>query len=208
MPSKPIEAIEPDPRRAGAVRVMVDGRAVLIVPAEAARREGLEPGAALGADSVGRLLDAADEEAAFKTAVRLLERRPFARRDLTRRLSLKGHPPAAVAAALERAERLHYLDDERYTRHFVQSKTARGYGPARLRKELSQRGVAAPMIERILAEEVGAEGAEQAIIALARKRAGQLGELPRPDRIRRVVAYLARRGYSGPEVVKLARQVG
>ena len=38
---------------------------------------------------------------------------------------------------------------------------------------------------------------------LAAKRAAQLGDLPRHVRRRRVLAYLARRGYSGREVTDM-----
>jgi regulatory protein len=207
IPSKPIEAIEPDPRREGAVRIVVGGRAVLIVPVEAARREGLVAGAVLGAEQVERLLLASDHEAAFRTAVRFLERRPFARRDLGRRLAMKGHPPAAVEAALDRAEQAGYLDDERFARYFVQSRSARGRGPVRLRRELAICGVSSALADRVLAEEVPERAASEQVLALAQKRARQLRDLPRPDRIRRVVAYLARRGYRGPSVIQVVRQL-
>ncbi len=46
-------------------------------------------------------------------------------------------------------------------------------------------------------------------LALATKRAAQLGELPRPVKRRRVLAYLARRGFAGREITDLvARVVG
>lgn len=205
--SKPIDAIEPDPRREGAVRLLIGGRTALVVPHEAVRREGLAPGVVPTAEQLDRLTAAADQDAAFRTAVRLLERRPFARKDLARRLALKGHPVGLIEPALDRAERAGYLDDERFARHFIQAKSARGRGPARLRRELSLQGVAAGVVERLLAEELAPGWSAEAVRTLAEKRARQLAGVPRPDRIRRLVAYLARRGFSGPEVVGVVRQV-
>ena len=207
IPSRPIESLEPDPRREGAVRIVIGGRTVLIVPLGAVEREGLAVGSSLGAGQVERLLIASDHEAAFRTAVRLLERRPFARRDLARRLGMKGHPPAAVDAALDRAAQAGYLDDERFARHFVQSRNARGRGPLRLRRELALHGVDPDLAERVLTEEIPAEASSDQMVALARKRARQLGELPRRDRIRRLLAFLARRGYKGPAAIKVVREV-
>ena len=206
-PSSPIERIDPDPRIEGAVRLIIDGRTALTVPIEAVRAEGVSAGGFLGAEAFERLCAAADLAAAYRTALRLLERRPFARRDLGRRLRLKGHLPAAVEPALERAERAGLLDDERFARHFVQTRTARGRGPARIRRELMIQGVPDDVIGRVVAEEVSEDASRSAVATLARKRAHQLRDLDRDDRIRRVVAYLARRGYTGMEVRRVVRQV-
>jgi regulatory protein len=186
---------------------MVGGRAALIVPVEAVRREGVTVGSPLTGEQIDRLVSSADLDAAFRTAVRALERRPFARKDLARRLVLKGHPPALIEEALDRAERLGYLDDERFARHFVQAKSARGRGPRRLRRELAAQGVASPLVERVLAEELGSDWLKRTIQAVAAKRARQLADLPRPDRIRRLMAHLGRRGFSGPEALEVVRQV-
>lgn len=205
IPTEPIEGIEPDPRREGAVRLIVHGRAALTLPVEAVRREGLKVGSVIDPATGERLLQAMDEYAAYRTAVNLLGRRPYARKDLGRRLVMKGHPRPVVEAALERAERLGYLDDERFARHFVQTRSARGRGPARLRRELAIQGVGTAVADRIIAEEVSPEASSGQLLALARKRSDQLAGLPRPDRIRRVVAYLARRGFTGSAVVQLVR---
>lgn len=203
-PTRPIDRIDPD-RQEGSVRLVVGGRTVLTVPVDAVRAERIAPGMVLDADTFARLEAWADQAAAYRTALRLLERRPFARQDLGRRLMLKGHPGAAVAAALDRAAAAGLLDDERFARHYVQTRTARGRGPARLRRELGAQGVAAAVVERILADETSDEQGRQMILALARKRAHQLRDLERPDRLRRVLGYLARRGYTGSEVHRLVR---
>jgi SOS response regulatory protein OraA/RecX len=76
----------------------------------------------------------------------------------------------------------------------------------RLRRELAGMGVSAALADRVLADEVPEEASRSAIVTLARKRAGQLKDVPRADRVRRVVAYLARRGYRGPDVVRAVRE--
>ena len=44
-------------------------------------------------------------------------------------------------------------------------------------------------------------------LALAQKRAAQLGSLPRQAKRRRVVAYLARRGFTGRDITELVDKV-
>lgn len=201
-----VTRVVPDPRRKGAVRVEVDGRPLLTVPEEIAARLGIGPGGLLSGPMHQELCRAADAEAAFRTALRALERRPFAGRDLARRLILKGHPPEAADQAVERAKELGLVNDETYARHFIQTRSARGRGPARLRRELAAMGVLPSLVDRLLSEELPEEQTLHRVSVLARKRAGQLAGIPRPDRLRRVVAYLARRGYRGAEVVRTARE--
>jgi len=149
----------------------------------------------------------ADVSAARRTALRCLERRAFARSDLARRLRRKGHLPEAVEAALVRVAELGLLDDAEFTANFVRSKAARGRGPSRLRRDLQVMGVASGLIEQALATE-WPEGSDprETIQSLARRRVAQLaGNLPRLTRRRRVLAYLARRGFQGPVAREVVR---
>jgi RecX, first three-helix domain len=110
----PLGTLEPDPRTEGAVRLVVGGRPLLTVPIEVVTSLGLRSGAALSGEQVTHLELAADREAAYRTAIRLLGRRSFARADLARRLKLKGHLEPAVESALDRAQEHGYLDDARF----------------------------------------------------------------------------------------------
>ena len=162
-PNRPIEAIEPDIRREGTVRIVIGGKTVFLVPADAIRQEGLEVGVVIGPDQAGRLSRAIDQEAAYRTVIRLLGRRPFARRDLERRLALKGHPPDMVQLALDRAAAGGYLDDRAFAVFYVRSRSERGRGPARLRRELVQMGVAKDLVEAALEGLSAPEVAQAAI---------------------------------------------
>jgi regulatory protein len=203
-----LTALEPDPRRPGTLRVEVDGLRFGAVPAELARAAGLAVGRAVDAELQERLTAAADAEAAFRTLLRVLERRSFARADLARRLIRKGHPRPAVDAAVERAAGLGLLDDQAFTQSYVQTRSARGRGPSRLTRDLLAMGVERTVIDRALAAE-WPEGRDRTRVplALAAKRVAQLGDLPRPVKRRRVLAYLARRGFSGRDITDLVARV-
>lgn len=207
--SKTIEAIEPDRRQKGVVRIVIDGRTVLSLPDDLVRREQLVVGSELTPERLTRLIGADDREAAYRTALRALERRPFAKRDLHRRLVLKGHLPDLAAAAVERAEAAGYLDDAKYAQMYVASRSARGRGATRLRRELAQLGVARELVDAALAEQsVSNPSAEREQIEaiIARKRP-QLEGLPPYQARRRLLAVLARRGYTGSLVRDLVRRI-
>jgi regulatory protein len=197
-----IGALASDPRRPACIRVMVQGRPLLTISREIAAAEGLAVGTALEEPLYARLCRAADEEAAYRTALRLLEHRPFAARDLARRLVLKGHSPEATAAALQRAHAAGLVDDARFTLHYVETRAARGRGPLRLRRDLAALGVERTLVDRALLDAFpeGSAGIAEVVEPLARKRLAQLRGVPRAAARRRLQSFLARRGFQGDAV--------
>jgi len=203
-----ITALDLDPRRPDAVRIEIDGMRFGAVPREVVSAENLRVGGELDGHLQERLSAAADAEAAFRTALRALETRSFARGDLARRLQRKGHPRAAVEIALERTAQLGLLDDAAFALSYVETRAARGRGPARLVRDLMAMGVERAVIDRAVASH-WPEGSDRSTVplALAQKRAAQLGNLPRHTKRRRLIAYLARRGFTGRDITELLDQV-
>ena len=195
-----VSSVIPDPRRAAAVRIEVDGRPMWTVARQAVEAEGLAEGTVLDDELSERLERAADEEAALRTALRALERRAFARQDLARRLVRKGHPAAAVEAAMERVDALGLLDDRAFAEQYVYFKARRGQGPRRLLADLRRLGVAEDVAAAAVATVFPAErDLSEVIRQLAHKRARQLGAVSLPVKRRRIMSYLARRGYPTAE---------
>ncbi|HET8624496.1 MAG TPA: regulatory protein RecX [Gemmatimonadales bacterium] len=204
-PAGVITSLEPDPRRGGAIRLLVAGQLYCTVDESAAA--GIAPGTPLTAALVDTLGRAADEEAAYRTVLRALHRRAHARADLAQRLMRRGLATDAVTAALERAERHGFLDDSAFAAHYVATRSERGRGPSRLTRDLLALGVARAVVDRAVAERWPPEADRSAIpVALAARRAAQLGDLPRPVKRRRLLAFLARRGFSGFEAVEAVRK--
>lgn len=207
LPAGPITRLEPDPRHAGSVRLYVGRTLYCTVPQEAVEAERLAVGRELDPELHERLGEAAEADAAHRVLIRALERSAAARQDLERRLVRRGHARPAVAAALDRAERAGFLDDAAFARHYVQTRAPRGRGPGRLLRDLLSRGVARSIAEQAIAEQWPDGPDREAPLALARKRAAQLGSLPRPVLRRRLLAYLQRRGYGGHEAVRAVGEV-
>jgi regulatory protein len=203
-----ITAIGPDPRRSGAVRIEVDRAPFASISQSVVAAERLAPGRELDEALRERIGLEAEIEGAFRTVLRALERRSFARADLGRRLRRKGHAPEAVDGALDRAAEMRLLDDGAFALNYVETRSGRGRGPLRLTRDLLAMGVERRLIDRALAAH-GADGTDRGRLplSLATKRAAQLGDLPREVKRRRVLAYLARRGFSGHEVGEIVRKV-
>jgi regulatory protein len=203
-----VTAVEPDPRRPGTVRIDLDEQRFASVPAELALAEGIRVGRVLEPAVRARLGAAAEQESAYRTALRVLGRRGYSRVDLARRLLRKGHARPAVEAALDQLAAVGMLDDAAFAEHYVATRAARGRGPVRLTRDLLAMGVERRVIDRALAAHRADAGESPDLpLALASKRAAQLGNIPRAAKRRRLLAYLARRGFTGSEVGTIVRQV-
>lgn len=85
-----------------------------------------------------------------RAAMDLLARREHGRVELTRKLQRKGAPAELIEPALDRLAEEGLLNETRYLDAYVASRARAGYGPLRIREELSQRGLARTQIEQAL----------------------------------------------------------
>ena len=207
-PSGAITSLAPDARRPACVRIQVGGHPYYTVPRAVALAEQLEPGRLIDEVLHERLGRAADQEAAVRAALRILELRSYARADLGRRLVKRGHAREAVAAALEEVTGLGLLDDTAFARSYAETRAGRGRGPLRIRRDLLSMGVAREAVDAAIAAQ-WPDGTEDPALPLelAARRAAQLRDLPRPVRRRRLLAYLMRRGFSGRTVEQVVTRV-
>lgn len=128
-----------------------------------------------------------------RTAMDLLARREHGRVELTRKLRQRGAPPEMIEAALDRLTEEGLLSESRYLESFVSYRARSGYGPMRIREELSQRGLQRGDIDLAL-RECGIDWQEQLRDVWQRKFAGQL---PVDARERaKQGRFLSYRGYS------------
>lgn len=87
-----------------------------------------------------------------RTAMDLLARREHGRVELTRKLRQRGAEPEMIETALDRLTEEGLLSEARYLESFVSYRARSGYGPARIREELSQRGLQRADIDLALRE--------------------------------------------------------
>lgn len=95
-------------------------------------------------------------------AVRILAVRDHSEQELRRKLSapvMGKNGPEEIDATADDYERViawchehHYLDDERFVMRFIASRSRKGYGPARIRQELNQKGISRESTEKAMRE--------------------------------------------------------
>jgi len=207
--AKRVTAVRPDRRIPGNVIIEINDTRFASLPVDVASSFDVTANSELSAELYARLSRAAGVEAAYLVAVRLLAARPRAVNELLRRLRDRGHNPSEAAEAVGRLESKGLLDDAEYARHFARVRLSRGHGPPRILTDLLSHGVERRLAERAIDEVADREGfdsMEQARL-LAERRLAQLGDLPSKKLQRRLLAYLARRGFRGWEVRELVGAV-
>ena len=95
-------------------------------------------------------------------AIRILAMRDHSEQELRRKLAapaMSKNGPEALDVTPEEVDRVvewcienRYLDDERFVRQFIASRSRKGYGPARVRQELKQKGISRETIEAAMRE--------------------------------------------------------
>lgn len=150
------------------------------------------PGAA---ESIG-----AAPGAARHVSITALARRGLSRREVERHLRDRGFDDDEIAEEVTRLERDGYVDDIALAQNLVGTLQERkGLGRSAIAAELTRRHLAPAAIEYALdLIDTGDELSRAREIAI--KRAGQLRHVDRDTAVRRLSAYLARRGYGGSTI--------
>jgi regulatory protein len=146
----------------------------------------------------------------YSRSLDMLARAPRSARDLRRRLLLKGEAEADVDATIERLTAAGLLDDAAYARAFVRSKvSSQGFSRRRLQLALAKKGVARDIAEAAIVEVLHDDEVDESanIERVARKKLRALKGLDEDTQQRRLIAYLARRGYDVDEVRAVMRTV-
>ena len=145
--------------------------------------------------------------AARHVSITALARRGLSRRELERHLRDREFEEHEIESELARLEEVGFIDDVALAQNLV--------GTLQERKGLGRSGIAAELTRRLLspaaieyALELIDSGDEVARAReLALKRMGQLRDLDRDTAVRRLSAYLARRGYGGSTIRATVDQV-
>jgi regulatory protein len=137
----------------------------------------------------------------------LLDAAPKTRAQLAEAMRKRGVPDDAANSVLDRFEEVGLVDDAAFANAWVTSRQAgRSLAPRALGNELRQRGVAEPLIAEAVGS-VDSEDVEAAARDLVARRARSTAGMPTAVRMRRLVALLNRKGYSGELAVRVVREV-
>jgi regulatory protein len=138
-----------------------------------------------------------DAAACQAQAVRALARREHSRLELERKLGARGYSTAIIATTLDRLEDSGLLDAGRFCESFVRARVAKGQGPARIERELAERGIDAELAGLALTQ-----GSEDWVALACRVRRRRFGEaLPETYQERaRQSRFLQYRGFSMDQI--------
>lgn len=145
---------------------------------------------------------------ALEYALSLLALRARSAKEITDKLTAKEYEPAVIEAVLARLTELKYINDEQFAKDFFQYQLNRGKGPEAARFELLKKGVAADIVTALLrAYKEHPETEIDQIVTLARSRFKRMRDLPPRDAARRLMGFLARRGFTLDNIQKALKQL-
>lgn len=152
----------------------------------------LKVGQTLSEDEIAELQAADTVERARLRALDLIAYRPRSVREVQRRLKRAGADDAAIAAVIERLKEAGLLDDDAFSRAWVESRTRASPRSKRMIAwELRRKGVSSADIEAALKEVDEEDTAYRA----ATQRLPKLQGLTPMERRRKLHDYLARKGF-------------
>jgi regulatory protein len=185
-----ITGLEFQKRNRDRVSVFLDGRFAFGLPAIVAA--GLRKGQVLSDAEIEALQEEGTVESGYHKALDFLSYRPRSRAEVEAYLQKRGLPEIQAEAIIERLEGAGLLNDAAFAQFWVENRERfRPRGPRALRHELWSKGISDDIIEQALALVDVSDGAYRS----ASKKARRMGQLDRQTFVRKIVEYLARRGF-------------
>lgn len=195
-----ITAIELQRRNPERVNVFLNGAFAFGLPLTAVADFQLKRDRVLTPLEISELKELDDTAKATDAAIRLLTSRPRSVHEIRDRLKRKEYGDETIDRVIERLREWRYIDDEAFTRYWVENRESnRPRGRRLLEQELRQKGVERETVRETL-DEVGIDERAGAL-EIARNKMRSYRDEEESVARRRLGAFLARRGY-GYEVVK------
>ncbi|HOA21697.1 MAG TPA: RecX family transcriptional regulator [Anaerolineaceae bacterium] len=190
---KVITAIEAQKRNRQRLNISLDGEYAFSLDRLTAA--WLKPGRKLTADEIKQLQEQDELESAHTRALHFLSFRSRSIQEVRDYLMRKGCSPEHISAVLCRLEEESFLDDARFSREWLENRSAfRPRGVSLIKAELRQKGVSNEVIETSLAQ-ADLQESELALKA-AQRVVGRYAALPQETFRLRLGAFLQRRGFS------------
>lgn len=208
--------LEPSSRVEGRWLVWLDNGTLLRLGEADVVAFSLYAGMELGEEQLEALQQAQEKAKMKHKALTLLAARPMSQRELERKLSAKpprkGEPQEGeeqrqqrrdmAQEVAQRMAQVGLVDDQEYAATVVRHYSRKGYGPAKIRDELYRRGVPRALWDQAMEER---DQGDDKLRALVEKKLR--GAAPTREELKKVSAYLARRGFGWEEISRVLSQV-
>ncbi|NUS73604.1 MAG: regulatory protein RecX [Corynebacteriales bacterium] len=144
--------------------------------------------------------------AARTICLRLLERRPRTAFELREAMAKKEIPEDVAEVMIARLVKAKLVDDAAFARGWVESRhRGKGLAKRNLSRELQQRGIPDHLIEEAI-EDLPADKERDTAHELVRRRIARMAGLAPEVQTRRLLGFLARKGYGGEIAYGIVRQ--
>ncbi len=190
-----IDRLEPSKHKKGRILVFLEDGSCLKITEQELLDFGLRAGDELDAELLQNLRMASQASDVKGRAAELIGRRAMSRRDLERKLQEKGASAAEACYAAEWLEAIGAINDGEYAALLVRHYGQMGYGPARLREKLYEKGIPRELWEEALEQAPDKEGQIDSFLEKKLRN-----RLPDEQEKKRLTDALRRRGFSWGEI--------
>ncbi len=111
------------------------------------------------------------------------------------KLAQKEFAEETIEQVVDDLQRQKLLNDREFARRFVEARLGRANGSRKLAQELRRKGIETEIIDEVLGEFAATLDSEERAIGLLGKQAWRYRGLERDKAKRRMLGFLARRGY-------------
>lgn len=190
-----IESLREPTVRGGRYTVTLDDGRRLRLEQATVGEFALYPGRKLTAEELDQIRAANQRASAKARAVRIISATNVSKKDLERRLVQKGETPELASEAVQWLTELNLLDDLETARQLAQSAARKGYGAARIRQILYQKGIDRQLWDEAMEELPEPDDAIDRFLQSRFK-----GEKPDERETKRAVDALLRRGHRWADI--------
>ncbi len=155
----------------------------------------LKVGDEISCETAAELEQAYNKHKIKKSAARSLAHHSMSKNDLSKKLKMRGFSEEESEQTADWFEEKGLVDDEKYASATAQYYKTRGYGKARIREELRRRGIDRGLCDNTV-EALGSSESELNELIKKKLRGAVLDA----DNKRKLVAFLARRGFGFDEI--------
>jgi len=190
-----ITALKQQVRNSARTSVFIDGEFAFGVHADLAVREGLYIGQQLRESDLQTLLCSEKILRGRSAALRYLSYAPRTEHQVRQRLTRNGLTKDELNDIIADLYELGYINDRRYAMEYAEARFKnKGYGPGRIRRELTEDGVSSDYVTEAVAAAASSDMYSMSARKIAEKFRDRV-EGTLPERKKKLADYLIRRGY-------------
>lgn len=194
--------MEPSKHKKGRILVFLEGGELLKITENELLHYDLRPGVELSEETVAELKKAAQTSQMKARGAQLTGSRMLSKKQVVEHLTRRGGDREAAEDTAQWLEDLGAVDEAAYGAAIVRHYSASGYGPGRIRQELTRRGIPRDLWEEILNQMPPAEETIERFIQSKCK-----GKQINRETLQKLSGALQRRGFSWQEIGPVLRRL-